>query len=69
MVYDIPGCEPLVINREDVTNKRAWFKLTRYNFPHLGEKDFSDFDIFTKYYLVTMGLLDYSMVMIFGEVG
>jgi hypothetical protein len=69
MIYEIPGCDSFIIKREDVTNRKAWFKLTRHNYPHLSEKDFNDYDIYTKYYLVTMGLLDYSMVMIFGEEG
>lgn len=67
--YDIPGCEPFIIKRSDVTNKKAWYLLTVRNTPYLNVGDFYDFDVYTKYYLVTTGLLDYSMALIYGNEG
>ena len=67
--YEIAGCDPFIINREDVTNKKAWYELTENDYCHLGMSDFNDPDIFEKYYLVTLGIMDYCMTLICGEEG
>jgi hypothetical protein len=67
--FEIPGCSPFIIKREDVTNKTAWYRLTEENYCHLGASDFYDYDVFERYYLVTAGLLDYCLALICGEEG
>ena len=65
----IPGCSPLVLCQEDVVTHKAWYDLSYKKSPYLGEKDFKDYDTYMKYWLVTMGLLDFPMVLICGEEG
>ena len=67
--YDIAGCEPLIINRSDVVSKKAWYNLTVNNSPYLGVEDFFDYELYTKYFYVTTGLLDYAMTIIYGDEG
>jgi hypothetical protein len=65
----VPGCEPVVFCRRDMTNDLAWYKLAVKHDMWLEEWDFEDKNNYIKYYLLSLGLLEYPMVIISGEEG
>jgi hypothetical protein len=65
----IPGCKEFIIAREDVTNKKAWYKLSVQHNPYIAEDDFVGIDTFYKYFLFSLGLMDFPMALIVGAEG
>lgn len=63
------GIEPTVITYADMTNDYAWYKLSMKHDPFLEGKDFADRNLFTKYFLLSLGLLEYPVILIGGEPG
>ena len=67
------GIEPLVITPDDVTSAYAWYKLTEKGRlrglidPYLSRDDFVSYDVYMKYYLLTLGLLEFPVIFIGGE--
>jgi hypothetical protein len=66
---NIAGCDPLVIGRDDITSTKSWYKLSIKRDWKLQESDFVDKDMFYRYFLVSLGLLEYPMVIIVGREG
>lgn len=65
----IAGCDPLIITDEDMTTDKAWYQLSIKHDYNLGADAFLDPDVYMKYFLVTLGLLDYPLVIIHGAEG
>lgn len=63
------GIEPTVLTRADMTSDYAWYKLAIKHSPYLEERDFKDYNTFIKYYLLSLGLMEYSVTLIGGEPG
>jgi hypothetical protein len=59
--------DPVVITRADLTSDYAWYKLAVEHSPTLQQIDFKDKDLYTKYYLLTLGLLDFPVIAVGGE--
>jgi len=67
--------KPTILTREDVTNDEAWFILAkrdktrweRYEASILDQDNFKDHDTFTKYFLLSLGLLEFPVVAVGGE--
>jgi hypothetical protein len=65
----IPGCNDLIIVRDDITSKKAWWKLTKKRDQYLDQSDFVEYDMYLRYFLVSLGLLEFPMVLIAGTEG
>ncbi len=63
------GIEPTVITWEDMTSDYAWYKLAVRHDAYLNGGDFKDRDLFYKYWLLSLGLLEYPVILIGGEPG
>jgi hypothetical protein len=61
------GIEPTIITRSDVTSNNAWFKLAIQHSAALGERDFKDKDTYRKYFLLSLGLLEFPVIFVGGE--
>ena len=67
------GIEPLVLTPDDVTSNYAWWRLAeKYRLrgkidPYLDRADFVSYDTYIKYYLLTLGLLEFAVIFIGGE--
>ena len=67
--------EPIVLTREDVTSDYAWYKLAKKNKTNsdrkeaalLSERDFKNHDTYIKYYMLSLGLLEFPVVAVGGE--
>jgi len=72
--WSISGREPLIFSRDDLQNgdrysqQTAW-KLLNDGYPYLEMDNFVDRDTFWKYFLVSIGFLDYAAVIISGPEG
>lgn len=65
-----PLLPPLAIARDDLTNRDAWDRLNCIPAdPYLEVWDFKTTDLFEKYFLASLGLLEYPYAMITGDVG
>jgi hypothetical protein len=64
-----PYLVPLVIARDDLTSQRAWGKLEDDHDAFLEVGDFEDIDLFEKYWLVSLGLLEFPHMMFIGDKG
>lgn len=63
------GFDPLILSREDMTNDYAWYRLAVKHDPWLEERDFKSKDIFTMYFLLSLGLLEFPLQLIGGDPG
>jgi len=63
------GIEPTILTREDMASSFAWYKLAVKHDPYLDRRDFVEEDTFIKYYLLSLGLLEYSVTLIGGSPG
>lgn len=69
------GIEPLLLTRESMTSNYAWYILAKKNKSNaerkraamLEEKDFKDHDDYIKYFLLSLGLLEFPVVAVGGE--
>jgi hypothetical protein len=63
------GIEPTILTREDMTSNYSWWKLASKNSSYkwkLGAKDFVEHDTYIKYFLLSLGLLEHSVILIGG---
>jgi len=63
------GIDPTVIAFDDMTSDYAWYRLSVRHDAFLQGRDFKDRDLFIKYYLLSLGLLEYPVILIGGEPG
>lgn len=63
------GIEPTILTRADMTSDYAWWRLAAKNDACLGQRDFRSHNIYIKYFLLTLGLLEYSVLLIGGTPG
>lgn len=63
------GIEPTVFTREDMSSSYSWYKFVVKHDPWLDRRDFINDDTFYKYYLLSLGLLEYPIVIIGGPKG
>jgi hypothetical protein len=66
----ILGINETILIREDMTSFSAWFKLVNDGLKaDLGESDFVDSRNFYKFFMLSLGLLDFPVVLIGGQRG
>lgn len=63
------GIEPTIIEYSDMTNDYAWYRLAVKHDAHLGMENFRDKDVYIKYFLLSLGLLEYPVQLIGGNPG
>lgn len=63
------GIDETLIRQEDMTSFNAWYKLKVRHSTELGERDFVDPKLFYKYFMLSLGLLDFPIVLIGGQRG
>ncbi len=63
------GIYPTVITRDDMTNSMAWLKLVINHDQYLEISDFKNKDLFDKYWLLSLGLLEFPVQFIGGDRG
>jgi len=61
------GIDPTVITREDMTSSYAWYRLAVSRDMYLDEWDFRDRDMFDKYFLLSLGLLEFPVALMGGD--
>lgn len=61
------GIAPTIITRDDLTNTTAWLKLIINKDQYLEMTDFKSYDLFNKYFLLSLGLLEFPVQFIGGE--
>lgn len=59
--------EPTILTRSDMTSDYAWYRLAKLHCAVLEEKDFKNKDTFRKYWLLSLGLLDFPIVAVGGD--
>ncbi len=59
--------DPVIITRADLTSDYAWYRLAVEHSATLQQIDFKDKGLYTKYYFLTLGLLDFPIVAVGGE--
>ena len=78
VILPFPNCKPqlgideTVITREDMTSFTSWNRLANRRLgmaQSLGEKDFKDRDLFYKYFLLSVGILEFPAVLATGPRG
>lgn len=67
--YDIPGCKPLIITREDLTSDLSYYRLASLRDITLQDYDFSSYDMFLRYSFINLGLMHYPLIIASGQVG
>jgi hypothetical protein len=65
----ILGIDETVITREDMTSFNAWYQLAVKHSQNLGERDFVSTRLFYKYFMLSLGLLEFPVVLIGGKRG
>jgi len=65
----VAGCDPVVIADEDMASDKAWYRLSMKKDFMLQREDFVNDDSFWRYFLVTTGLLQYPLVIIYAKEG
>ena len=64
------GINETILTRDDMTSFTAWFKLVNDGLKaDLGERDFVDVRHFYKFFMLSLGLLDFPVVLIGGQRG
>jgi hypothetical protein len=63
------GIEPVIITRDDMVSITGWYKLAVNHDMFLDEKEFKNRDLFTKYWLVSMGMTEYPFMIFYGQEG
>jgi hypothetical protein len=66
LLYNI---EPVEIKYTDMTSIVAWYELAVKKNPGLDMFAFKDKDMFWKYYYISLGLLEYSLSIVYGDEG
>lgn len=61
------GIDPLILSAEDMTSNYAWYRLAVKHDPMLEAGDFKNYDIYTMYYLLSLGLLEFPVILIGGD--
>lgn len=63
------GIDPVIIAFDDVTSKQAWYRLSIKHDATLDAKDFKDPELYEKYWFLSLGLLEHSVILIGGYPG
>jgi hypothetical protein len=63
------GIDPVIITRDDMVSITGWYKLAVNHDMFLNEKEFKNRDLFTKYWLVSMGMVEYPFMLFYGDEG
>jgi hypothetical protein len=65
---DVPGCKPVILTIDDMTSGFAYVRLVRGD-KKLEARDFKEKDMFIRYWLWSLGLLEYPFLIIAGREG
>ncbi len=65
----VAGCDPVIFTPDDMYDDEAWIQLVVNKEKYLEEEDFATREAFIKYFLYTLGLLDYPLALISGDEG
>jgi hypothetical protein len=63
------GIDETIIAQDDMTSFNAWYKLKVHHSTELGERDFVNPKLFYKYFMLSLGLLEFPIVLIGGQRG
>jgi len=63
------GISETVVTREDMTSFNSWYQLHKKHSTRLGQRDFKDSKLFYKYFMLSLGLLEYPTVLVNGPRG
>lgn len=63
------GIDPVIITREDMCSITGWYKLAVNHDMFLNEKEFKNRDLFSKYWLISMGMTEYPFIIFYGQEG
>lgn len=63
------GFDPVVITMDDVNDIYVWWKLAVDHSPYLEQYDFKNYNTYIKYFMITLGLMEYSLAIVSGDEG
>lgn len=66
---ELHGIDPVIVRYEDITSDYAWWRLTWQHATDLEYYDFKDPILFRKYWFISLGLLDYPVILCGGDAG
>jgi hypothetical protein len=63
------GIDPVIITRDDMVSITGWYKLAVGHDMFLNEREFKNRDMFTKYWMISMGMTEYPFMLFYGQEG
>lgn len=63
------GIAPVIFERKHMTSLDAWLRFSVFHDAYLNEFDFVDKDMFARYWYLSIGLLEYPVVLFNGDPG
>lgn len=63
------GIEPVVFTREDMATDYSWYKFCIKHDIMLDARDFKEYDTYMRYWLISLGLLEYPCIFLGGPRG
>lgn len=63
------GIDPVIITKDDMASITGWYKLAVSGDKFLGAREFKSRDLFIKYWMVSMGFVEYPFMIFYGREG